>query len=133
MTDQPSDRLLWFGVLGGGAAWSVSFAINVLFTWAQCNSQPGRWNLPLHTIEVILSGGGALVGIAAAAVCLRIYRETYQIDNAAERERAGEGTAPPLGRVNFLATVGLLVNFLTVAIMIMTAISAPLLQVCQQS
>jgi hypothetical protein len=38
-----------------------------------------------------------------------------------------------VGRVNFLATTGLLVNALVLAIMIMTAIGAPLLRLCQQS
>jgi hypothetical protein len=38
-----------------------------------------------------------------------------------------------VGRINFLATTGLLVNTLALAIMLMTAIGAPLLRVCQQS
>ena len=133
MSDQPSDRLLWFGVLGGGLAWAVTFVANLAFTWAQCNAPPGRWMLPLHTWEIAISAIGVVVGVSAGVVSLRIYRQTFRIDDVAMHERAGDGSVPPLGRVNFLATVGLLVNFLTVTIMIMTAVGAPLLCVCHQS
>jgi putative flippase GtrA len=133
VTDRPSDRLLWFGVLGGALAWATQFVANLAFTWAQCNAPPGRWMLPLHTWEVGISVAGIIVGLAAFTVSLRIFLATHRIDDVASHERLGDGTAPPLGRVNFLAMVALLVNFLTVTIMVMTAIAAPLLHVCQQS
>lgn len=130
---RPSTALLWFGVLGGAVAWMVEFAVGLQFTFAECNSPDARWRLPVRPWQSALAGAGALVGLAAIAVCWRIYRGTSQIGDVADHERRGEGVAPPLGRVNFLATVGLLVNFLAVAIMVMTAIGAPLLRVCQQS
>jgi hypothetical protein len=89
--------------------------------------------LPLHTWEIVISVVGIAVGLAAFAVSLRIFLATYRIEDVALHEFRGDGTAPPLGRINFLATVGLLVNFLTVTIIVMTAIAAPLLSICQQS
>ena len=130
---RPSTALLWFGVLGGGLAWVAQFAVGLQFTWAQCNSPAGRWQLPVQAWQSALAAAGVAVGLAAMAVSWRIYRATRDIDHVADRERRGEGSPPPLGRINFLATVGLLVNFLTVTIMVMTAIGAPLLRVCQQS
>jgi hypothetical protein len=129
----PPTALVWFGVLGGAIAWSVQFVANLAFTFAQCNAPPGRWQLPVHGWQIGLSVAAICVGLAAAAVSLRLYLRTFRLDHIAEAERRGEGTAPPTGRINFLATVGLTVNFLALAIMVMTAIGAPLLPVCQQS
>jgi hypothetical protein len=129
----PSDKLVWFGVLGGAGAWVVQFIANLSFTFAQCNAPPGRWQLPLHGWQIGLSAAAILVGLAAEGVSLWLYLRTVRIDHVAEAERHGEGSAAPAGRINFLATVGLTVNFLSLAIIVMTAIGAPLLPVCQQS
>lgn len=136
MTRRPPTALIWFGVLGGAVAWGAQFLAGLAFTFAQCNAPPGRWQLPVQTWQSVLSIAGVLVGLVAAAVCARLYRQTRQVEDlgdVAETERRGEGTPPPVGRVNFLATTGLLVNALALAIMLMTAIGAPLLRLCQQS
>lgn len=133
MSTQPSTRLLWFAVLGGAVAWVVQFAANLYFTWAQCNSPPGRWNLPVHAWQIGLSVVALAVGGAATFVSVRIFRATYGIDDIDGKERRGDGSPPPLGRIHFLAIVALTVNFLTLTIVILTGVGAPLLRVCQQS
>jgi hypothetical protein len=133
MKNPPSTALVWFGVLGGPVAWAVQFVANLGFTFAQCNSPPGRWELPVHGWQIALSAVAVAIGLAAMGVCLWLYRATFRLDHVAAAERHGEGTAPPTGRINFLATVGLTVNFLALAIIVMTGIGAPLLPVCQQS
>ena len=129
----PSTAVVWFGVLGGAIAWSVQFVANLAFTFAQCNAPPGRWQLPVRDWQIALSAAAVAVGLAAMAVSAWLYRRTFRLDHVAEAERRGEGTAPPTGRINFLAMVGLTVNFLSLAIIVMTGIGAPLLTVCQQS
>lgn len=129
----PSNAVLWFGVLGGAGAWAVQFVANLAFTFAQCNQPVMRWRLPVHTWEIVLSAAAVTVGLASLAVCAWLYLYTYQFRHVPQAERRGEGTAPPTGRINFLATVGLTVNFLALSIVIMTGIGAPLLPVCQQS
>jgi hypothetical protein len=62
-----------------------------------------------------------------------LFRRTYQVGDVFEEERAGGGTGPPIGRVHFLAIVGVIVNFLSMAIIVMDGIGAPLLRLCQQS
>ncbi len=133
MSDPPSDWVVWFGVLGGSVAWVLQFVANLAFSFAQCNAPAGRWHLPVHGWQIGLSVAAILVGLAATGVSLRLYRRTFRLDHVAEAERHGEGTAPPTGRINFLATVGLTVNSLALAIIVMTGIGAPLLPVCQQS
>jgi hypothetical protein len=129
----PSNTVLWFGVLGGAVAWAAQFVANLFFTFAQCNAPSGRWMLPIHDWEIGLSIAAVSVGVAATSVCVWLYRRTFHLDHVAEAERRGLGTAPPTGRLSFMAMVGLTVNFLALSIMIMTGIGAPLLHVCQQS
>lgn len=133
MTRPPSTALVWFGALGGAVAWATQFVIGVMFTWAKCNAPQGRWELTVRTWQFLLAVAGVVVGLAATAVCVRLYRQTRAVDHVAATERLGEGSPPPVGRVNFLATTGLLVNVLALSIMIMTAIGVPLLNLCQQS
>lgn len=129
----PSTAVIWFGVLGGALAWAIQFVANLAFTFAQCNSPAGRWRLPLHGWEIVLSAAAVGVGLTAMGISGWLFRRTSHVDHIAEAERRGEGSAPPSGRINFLATVGLTVNFLALAIIVMTGIGAPLLSVCQQS
>ena len=130
---RPSNLVLWFGVLGGGAAWTIEFVTGLYFTWAQCNQPDGRTQVPLREWQTGLAAGGALVGLIAFGVCLWIYLSTHQIDDVAGEERRGEGHPPPLGRVHFLAVVGMTVNVIVIVIMVITAIGAPNLAFCQQS
>ncbi len=129
----PPTAIVWFGVLGGAVAWAIQFVANLAFTFAQCNSPPGRWQLPVHGWEIGLSAVAVGIGLAAMAVSAWLFRRTFHLDHIAEAERRGEGSAPPSGRINFLATVGLTVNFLALAIIVMTGIGAPLLEACRQS
>jgi putative flippase GtrA len=128
-----SNRLLWFGVAGGGAAFTVQFVTNLAFTFAQCNQPTTRWELPVHGWQIGLSAAAVAVVLASMATCGWIFRRTYRVDDVFGQERRGDGSAPPLGRVHFLAIVGLVVNLLVLAIVVMTGIGAPLLPVCQQS
>lgn len=132
-TRQPSNLLLWFGVLGGGAAWIVEFFTGLYFTWAQCNQPDGRTQVPMQNWQTGLAAGGTVVGLIALGVCVRIYLQTHRIGDVAGEERRGDGHAPPLGRVHFLAVVGLTVNVIVIAIMILTAVAVPNLAFCQQS
>lgn len=133
MTTYPSNRLIWFGVLGGAAAWVTEFFAGLYFTWAQCNQPDGRTQVPVRAWQAALAAGGVVVGFVAIAVCLRIYLRTHNIDDVAGEDRRGDGHAPPLGRIHFLSVVGLTVNFLAIVIMIITAIAVPNLALCQQS
>jgi hypothetical protein len=129
----PSNVLVWFAVLGGAGAWAVQFVANLAFSFAQCNAPAGRWQLPVHNFQIALSAAAVAIGLAAETVSLWLYLRTFHIDHIAEAERRGEGSPPPTGRINFLAMVGLTVNFLALSIIVMTGIGAPLLPVCQQS
>ena len=131
---RPSTWLLWFAVLGGAVAWLVQFPANLYLTFAQCNNPTGRWNLPIHALEIGLSALAFAVGSAATVVSLLIFRATYDAsDDVDGQERRGDGSPPPLGRIHFLSIIALTVNFLALTIVVLTGVGAPLLRACQQS
>lgn len=132
MSERPSNALLWFGVIGGALAWAVQFVANLAFGWARCNPPVTRWQLPVHGWEIGLSAGALAIGLASTGVSLLIFIRSKG-DGVAQQELRGMGAAPPTGRINFLAIVGLVVNFLAIAIIVMTGIGAPMLSLCQQS
>ncbi len=132
MTKIPSNRLLWFGVLGGAVAWAVQFVANLAFTLAQCG-QPARWMLSVHTWEIGISIVALLIGLASGVVSLNLFRRTYRIGDVLAEELHGDGYRPPLGRLQFMSIIGLTLNVLTLTIIVMTAIGAQLLPVCQQA
>lgn len=129
----PSNARVWFAVLGGAAAWAVQFVVNLMLTFARCNAPAGRFNLPVHGLEIGLSVVAFAIGLTALLTSGWLFLVTNEIDHVAQAEMRGLGNTPPTGRINFLAMVGLTVNFLALAIIVMTAIGAPLLPVCQQS
>lgn len=129
----PSNVVVWFGVLGGALAWVAQFVINLAISFAQCNAPAGRWHLPVRGLQVGLSAAAVGIGLLSTGVALWLYLYTFQFKHVPQAERRGSGSAPPTGRVNFLAVVGLTVNFLALAIMVMTGIGGPLLTVCRQS
>lgn len=134
MSDRlPSNGLLWFGVIGGAGAWVVQFLANLALTFAECDQPSARWMLPVHGWEIAFSLVAAAVVLGAGGVSAWIFLRTFRIDDVAAHERRGEGVSPPLGRISFLSMVGLLVNLLALAMIVMTGIGAPLLPVCQQS
>lgn len=131
MNESPSNLLLWFGVLGGPLAWATQFVANLYLSFARCDS--GRWHLPIHVWQIGLSTGALVVGLAAFAVATRLYRQTADVDGISQQVLRGFGGHPPAARVHFLAICALVVNLLTLIIIVMTGIGAPLLSVCQQS
>jgi hypothetical protein len=133
VSETPPTLLVWFAVLGGALAWTTQFVANLFLTFARCNDLAGHRMVPLHALEVALSIAAVVVALAAAGVALQLFRRTARVDDVAEAERQGEGTPPPVGRINFLAMMGLLVNFLALVIIVMTAFGAPLTPICQQS
>lgn len=132
MRYRPSNLLVWFGVGGGALAFALQFVAGLAFSFAQCNNG-SRWHIPVRDWQVGFAVGGFVVGLASTAVAAMIFRRTYRIGDIFGEERRGDGSAPPLGRVHFLAMVGLTVNFLVLFIMAMDAVATGLHGVCIQT
>jgi amino acid transporter len=114
--------LVWFGILGGPLAWAIVHVAGYGFGLAQCDDPASRWQLPVHAWDIAFAAVGAVIALTAAAVSLWIFRRTRTDDNK-----------PPLGRVHFLSVIGLTVNPLALAIIVMNGVGTALLGLCHQS
>jgi hypothetical protein len=127
-----SNLVVWFGVLGGPLAWAVQFVTSLFLTFYDCGSE-ARATVALHPIETALGIAAILVGLASTAVAARLFRDTRHPRELSLEVIRGFGGEPPPGRIHFLAIVGLTVNFLSLAIVVMTTIGSPELLNCRQS
>ena len=134
MSYRPSNWLVWFGVAGGAVAFAIQFVAGLAFSFAQCvNGTTTRWHIPVRDWQIGLASGGFVIGVASTVVAAMIFRRTYRIGDIFGEERRGDGSAPPLGRIHFLAIVGLTVNVLVLMIMAMDAFGTALHGLCVQT
>ena len=126
-----SNLAVWFGVLGGSLAWAVQFVTALFLTFFECDA--GERVVPLHALQVAVGVAGILVALASSAVAALLFRDTRHDREMSLKVIRGFGGEPPLARVHFLAIVGLTVNFLALAIIVMTTIGSPELLTCRQS
>jgi hypothetical protein len=134
MSYRPSNLLVWFGFAGGAVAFVVQFVAGLAFSFAQCvNGDSTKWHIPVRDWQVGLAIGGFLIGLASMAVAAMIFKRTYRIGDIFGEERRGDGSAPPLGRIHFLAICGLTVNLLVLCIMLMDAVATGLHGLCMQT
>jgi len=129
-----SSRVVWFAVGGGACAFAVQFVAGLAFGWAQCEQGGAvRWKLPVHAWQAGVGGGAFLVGLASMATAGWLFKRTYKVGDVFGEERRGDGAPPPVGRIHFLAQVGLVVNLLTLTIILMDAVAIPTFALCQQT
>lgn len=131
MNFRASSLLVWYAVGGGAAAWAVQFVIGLALGYAECN-QAGR-SVPLHAGQAAASGVAAVIALSSLGSAIWLFRNTYRVGDVFAQERRGDGAPPPVGRIHFLAIVGLTVNLLVAIIIVMDGVGTPLLHLCQQS
>ena len=128
-----SNLVVWFGVVGGSAAWAIQFVTNLFLTFYDCGAE-ARSSVALHPIQTAVGVGALVVGLASTAVAAWLFHDTrHDHREMSLKVIRGFGGEPPLARVHFLAIVGLTVNFLVIAIIVMTTIGSPVLLDCRQS
>jgi hypothetical protein len=129
----PPTALVWFGVAGGAFAWAGVHVAGYGFSLRRCIPTGTGADFALHPWQIGIPVAGALVAFAATGVCIWMFLRTFRIGDVAGMERRGDGSPPPVGRVQFLSMVGLTVNVLALAIIVLVGVGAPLLTACQQS
>lgn len=122
--------LLWFGLFGGPAAWTVQLLVNYTVTAHFCYpksiplaepSFDGMW-----TIAVVVNGLMLLSTIAAGATAIASWR-------TARHEMAGSHNAlleDGTGRTRFMAYAGMLVSGLFLFALIMSAMPLFIVPAC---
>jgi hypothetical protein len=125
---RPGRNLLtWFGALGAPFAWTLQFLVGFFFAEAACNEAGTRWGVPVDGAAIAATVTAAVVAVLAGLSALAVFRET--------RDARGEGGSeedPPLGRMNFLATIGIVISPLFLFIIVMNGVGVAVLANCHQ-
>ncbi len=129
----PPTAVVWFGVAGGAFAWAAVHVAGYEGSLKRCIPTGTGSAVALSAWQIAIAAAGAVIAVAAIAVSVWLFLRTFRIGDVAGMERRGDGAPPPPGRLQFLAMVGLTVNVLALAIIILDGVGAPLLTACQQS
>jgi hypothetical protein len=120
---KPSASLLmWFGLLGAPLAWTVQHVVGFGLTQAECNAAGRLWPVPIDPGTLAITIAATVVALLAGASAVAAFLATRDA-----------GTELPGARMHFLATVGIVVTPIFVAIVLMSGISVLTLPECQQS
>jgi hypothetical protein len=118
--------LLWFGLLGAPAAWTVQFVIGFWLSEIGC-SPGGDGALGIDVWTVAITVVAAVLAVLAELAAIATFRRTR-----GARGMGGSEEPPPKGRVHFLATVGIVIAPLFFLIIVMSGVGVAVLQDCRQ-
>ena len=107
--------VVWFAVFGGVAAWTIHLIYMASLVRYTCNQPDKRWTL--HAGTVIC----ALITVAAMALAARLHHVAKGGD---------EGSDRPVGRLEFLALVGLAVGGINLLLILVEGAYAGVLHSC---
>lgn len=122
--DSPVSPVLWYAVLGAAVAWALQFGAGYWFTEAKCSVAGQHWGIAVRAWVLGIGIAALLVALGSGATAVALYLRTRD---------AEEDDAPPPGRIQFLAVVGIAVCPLFVAMIAMTTAGLLALYPCTQS
>lgn len=118
--------LLWFGVLGGAAAWAIRLTFSYAIVAIGCDfglTGPAAFGLTMLDMAALtVTAITALVSAVATFVSWRIWRRT--------RRGAWEHSGGPVGRSGYLAIFGVLMSGLFVIVILMEGSAVLFLDIC---
>ena len=121
-----SSVLLWFGLLGGPAAWTVQFLLGFWLNEIRCGAGGDR-GLALDGWTIVVTCVAAALTVMAELASIRVFRETR-----GARGKGGSEGPPPQGRIHFLAIVGIAIAPLFFFIIVMSGVAVAVLEDCHQ-
>lgn len=117
-----SSVLLWFGVLGAPLAWAGLHVVGFGASTAACSDFGAQHSVDPNVWALALTVATGLVAAGALAAALVVWVATRTEDNA-----------PPVGRMHFLATLGLILGPLFLFMILLAGLGATVLPQCVQS
>jgi hypothetical protein len=115
--------LMWFGLLGAPAAWTLQHVAGFGLTVANCGPAAGAdGRIHLDAWTIVVSAAAVLVTVAGLLAALATWRRTRDV-----------GTEPPGARIHFLSLVALTTTPLFLCITVMTGLGVLFLDGCRQS
>jgi hypothetical protein len=118
----PLPFLLWFGLLGAPLAWTVQHIFGFGLTQAACSLASRGSSVPVDSLTLVATIVATAIGVLAGAAAVAAFVATRDA-----------GTELPGARIQFLATVGVVVTPIFLCIVLMSGISVLVLPECHQS
>jgi uncharacterized membrane protein YidH (DUF202 family) len=115
-----TERLVWFGVLGGPLAWTLSLVLGVEVSDAACSTVGAPASLDAWALGIAVVGG--LVAAAAEVAAIGVFRATRD-----------SGHELPASRIHFLSVIGMVVGALFLVLILMSGLGSLALPECVQS
>lgn len=122
MPTSPRSPVVWFAVIGAPAAWAFEFGVSYWLAEARCSVAGRDAGFSIDPWVVAAGAIGLAIGGAALVTALVLRRATD-----------GADSNPPLGRVHFLAVIGVALSPLFLAIIAMNTVGVGVLESCAQS
>ena len=119
----PTSPLLWYAVLGAPIAWALQFGISYWVTEAKCSVAGDRWGISVDAWVIVLTVLAAGLAVGGWLASLALFQATKE-----DEPDAG----PPSGRTRFLASVGLAIAPIFLAIILLNGVGS-VVQSCTQS
>lgn len=120
MSMRRQNMTVWFAVFGGALAAAAQFVLGMQLGLARCEPPATRFLIPIDAWAIALAAAAAVVVVVAMLASIAVFRATRDAQGRAER-------------IHFLAVVGITVNPLLLALVVMDGVGVPVLTVCQQS
>jgi hypothetical protein len=117
----PLSPIVWFAVLGAPGAWAIQFGVGYWLSQAKCSPAGAMWGIGLDTWIIVLSAIAIPTALAAGLTGFLVFHATQGSDNA-----------PPGGRNQFLATIGMAVTPIFVGIMALNLVGVLTYSGCPQ-
>jgi hypothetical protein len=117
--------LLWFGVLGGGVAWSLHTIVDWGIEETVCRSGHDELlGVPLRPVLLVIALLFLAVSVAATVVAHRLWR---RLDGAPAED---DLQALRQQRAGFMAVVGLVGDVLFTTMLVMSTVAILVIPVC---
>jgi hypothetical protein len=113
--------LTWFAVLGAPTAWALQHVTGFALTVAGCGE--GGGGVAIDGVTIALTAVAATVAVLAEVAAFVVFRAT-------RTELDGD---PPQARVYFMSIVGLTINPLFFAIIVLSGVGVAVLENCRTS
>jgi hypothetical protein len=122
------EALMWVGLLGAPAAWTVQHVTGYGLTEAACGVAGSRWSTPVDAWTIVVTAIAASLALLAGVAAVLAFMRTRKVEGS-----GGSEEPPPKGRIHFLAVIGMTISPLFLAIILMSGLGSIFLANCVQS
>lgn len=121
----PNPKRWWFGVLLSPVAWTLVAGVGYVVTARECSPLVGAGTRQVRITQLVICAVGLVMAVGGLWIALRHRRALGVATSTSD--------APSLGRARFMAASGILLSVLFIGGIVLMALSALFLDVCERA